>query len=143
MTSESPGRIGGLAMGYILIVDDLKIIRELLEISLRGAGYQTRCASDGREALAAIQNEVPKLILLDLSMPIMGGLAVLEVLRAQPSTAKVPVILLTASGESETVMGTIQRDVQDYIQKSQFSVKELKSRVANIIGAPSVAGAGA
>ena len=116
-------------MSFVLVVDDMALVRELLNAGLKGAGYETQCAADGHQALAATKARVPDLVLLDLSMPGMGGLAVLESLRATPATAKVPVILLTASGEKENIIKAARWGVQDYLLKSQFSLKELLSRV--------------
>ena len=123
-------------MSLVLVVDDMALVRELLNAGLKGAGYETQCAADGHEALAAMKAQVPDLVLLDLSMPGMGGLAVLESLRASPATAKVPVILLTASGEKENVLKAARWGVQDYLLKSQFSLKELLSRVGKYVPPP-------
>ena len=75
-------------MSLILIVDDMALIRELLNASLRNAGYETAFATDGHQALAAVTARVPDLILLDVSMPGMGGLEVLEALRAAPANCQ-------------------------------------------------------
>ena len=123
-------------MSLVLVVDDMALVRELLNAGLKGAGYETQCAADGHAALAAMKARIPDLVLLDLSMPGMGGLAVLESLRASPATAKVPVILLTASGEKENVIKAARWGVQDYLLKSQFSLKELLSRVGKYVPPP-------
>lgn len=123
-------------MSYVLIVDDLAMVRELMDCGLRGAGYETACAADGHQALAAVKARVPDLMLLDVMMPGMGGLEVLEQLRADPATAKLPVILLTGSGEKEHVLRAARFGVHDYLLKSHFTLKDLLARVRKHLGAP-------
>lgn len=79
---------------------------------------------------------VPDLILLDVSMPGMGGLEVLESLRAAPATANVPVIMLTGSGDKDTVIKAAKYGVHDYLLKSQFALRELLARVRKYVGEP-------
>lgn len=121
-------------MSLILIVDDMALIRELLNASLRNAGYETAFATDGHQALTAVTARVPDLILLDVSMPGMGGLEVLESLRAAPATAKVPVIMLTGSGDKDTVIKAAKYGVHDYLLKSHFALRELLERVRKYVG---------
>lgn len=123
-------------MSLILIADDMALIRELLNASLRNAGYETAFATDGHEALAAVTARVPDLILLDVSMPGMGGLEVLESLRAAPATANIPVIMLTGSGDKGTVIKAAKYGVHDYLLKSHFALRELLARVRKYVGNP-------
>lgn len=116
-------------MSLILVVDDMAVIREPIAAALRGKGYTTACASDGKEALALIKRTPPDLILLDVSMPGMDGLSVLRVLRSDPASAKVPVILLTASADKEHIVRAAKFGVRDYVLKSRFSFAELLARV--------------
>lgn len=130
-------------MSYVLIVDDLAMVRELMDCGLRGAGYETACAADGPQALAAVKARVPDLMLLDVMMPGMGGLEVLEQLRADPATAKLPVILLTGSGEKEHVLRAARFGVHDYLLKSHFTLKDLLARVRKHSAAPAGSPSGA
>jgi CheY-like chemotaxis protein len=98
----------------VLVVDDELPVREVLGRFLRQAGYQVNSASDGKEALEFIERgDLPDLIVLDLMMPVMSGFEVLNVLRANPSWAKIPVIVLTAtmgfSAERLLVDATLQK----------------------------------
>jgi len=82
----------------VLVVDDELPVREVLGRFLRQAGYEVNSASDGKEALDIIQRgNLPDLIVLDLMMPVMSGFEVLNALRANPTWAKIPVIVLTAT----------------------------------------------
>jgi CheY-like chemotaxis protein/HD-like signal output (HDOD) protein len=123
-------------MGYVLIVDDLAMVRELMDCGLRSAGLETQCVTDGRQALAAIKARAPDLMLLDLKMPVMDGLQVLEQLRAEPATAKLPVILLTGSGDRADILRAARFGVTDYLLKSHFSLKDLLARVRKHLDPP-------
>lgn len=84
----------------ILIADDRPSSRELLRVILERAGYEVLEAQDGEVALDVIRTRAPDLVLLDLQMPKLDGLAVLQVLRSEPPFAKLPVVALTASAMS-------------------------------------------
>ena len=91
-------------MSHILVVDDNAIIREPISACLRQAGYETTCASSGREALEVMRTAgAPGLILLDLSMPEVDGLSLLRALRKRKSALELPVILLTAASDKQTI----------------------------------------
>lgn len=116
-------------MSRILVVDDEAIVRDPIAASLRLAGYETSCAAGGHEAVASIALEAPDLIILDVAMPGMSGLDVLEAMRRQPKSDLTPVILLTASADKETVLRAAKVGVRDYLLKSRFSLPELLARV--------------
>src|SRR3954466_4694357 len=116
-------------MTLVLVVDDTSIIREPIAAGRAGGGYQTVGACDGREALAALDRQTPDVMVLDVSMPEMSGLQVLEAMRRRPATANTPVILLTATADRETVISAAQYGVRDYVLKSGFSLTQLISRV--------------
>ena len=83
-------------MADILLIDDHALLRALVGIRLIGAGHRVRCARDGREGLEMALAEPPELVVLDVMMPVMTGPEVLGRLRAEPTTARVPVLILTA-----------------------------------------------
>ena len=83
-------------MSKVLVVDDMPIFREPIAACLRASGYETCIAGNGQEALAVLQSSRPDLILLDIAMPIMDGISFLSVIRGDPATQSIPVILLTA-----------------------------------------------
>ena len=91
-----PGR-RPLASHTVLIVDDQAPIRNLLTMALSEAGAVVATADDGRTALQQVRARPPELILLDLAMPDVDGWHVLEGLQADPSTARIPVVLQTSS----------------------------------------------
>ena len=83
----------------VLVVDDNPQVLDLTSLVLTHAGYRAETASDGPAALTWAQENQPDLILLDLLMPDMDGLAVLRALRSDPQTADIPVVVVTASAQ--------------------------------------------
>ena len=130
-------------MSTILVVDDMPIFRDPIAASLRLAGFETVCASNGQEALAAVKAHRPAVVLLDVSMPVMDGLTCLRALRADAEIAKTPVILFTALSDKKFVLEAGKLGVQDYLLKSSFSLKELLARVLKYTGMPATAKPGA
>lgn len=116
-------------MKRILVVDDMPIFREPIAASLRREGYETVCASNGKEALQEVERQRPDLILLDLAMPVMDGIACLKVLRQNPANKDIPVLILSALSEREAVTEAARLGVQGYLLKSQFSLGDLLARV--------------
>lgn len=123
-------------MPTVLVVDDMAVFREPIAAALRHYGYETLSAADGREALDQTRAHRPDLILLDVAMPVMDGLAFLEKLRADADIAKTPVILLTAVTERDYVLKARALGASSYLLKSQFSLTELLERVTRLAGPP-------
>lgn len=116
----------------ILVVDDEPEAVELVEFNLKQAGYEVAAAADGAEALKKAHGWLPNLIVLDLMLPEVDGLEVCKMLRRDPATAAVPVIMLTAkAAEIDRVLG-LELGADDYITKP-FSPRELVLRVKNIL----------
>ena len=82
----------------VLVVDDDSNIRSLLQQELTEAGYSVRLAEDGRKALTLIREEPPGLVILDVMMPEMNGFDVAAVLKNDPATMDIPIIILVHSG---------------------------------------------
>jgi DNA-binding response OmpR family regulator len=118
----------------ILIADDEPLLTELLEFRLAARGYRTVVAHDGREALARFEEEKPDAIVLDAMMPVMDGHQVLRQLRADPETAGVPVIMLTARRQERDIVGALELGANDYLVKP-FIPDELIARLSRLIGA--------
>jgi CheY-like chemotaxis protein/HD-like signal output (HDOD) protein len=117
-------------MNTILVVDDMAILREPITTCLSTNGYTVLTATNGQEALDIVRKSLPDLILLDIGMPVMDGLAFLEIIRSEEKTRDVPVILLTAITEKDHILRAASLGARDYLLKSQFSLKELLVRVA-------------
>jgi phosphate regulon transcriptional regulator PhoB len=116
----------------ILIVDDETDIRELLSYNLKKAGFGVVAASDGEEALSMIRDGRFDLIVLDLMLPGIHGMELCSILRSNPKTAAIPVIMLTAKGEETDKVRGLESGADDYITKP-FSPKELIARVKAVL----------
>jgi adenylate cyclase len=113
----------------ILIVDDEPFNVDYLEQELEDLNYQTLAATNGQEALDMIRAEQPDLVLLDIMMPIMDGFAVLERVKADPLLRDVPIIIISAMSDLDSVVKGIQRGAEDYLPKP-FEPTLLQARIA-------------
>ena len=118
-----------LPMPLILIADDHPITREPLARLFRYEGYETLCAANGVEAMEAVRARRPDVVLLDLMMPKMNGLAFLQALRDDAGSSQVPVVLMTACMECSDVARARELGVRDVIPKAKFTIDEMLRRV--------------
>ena len=117
----------------ILLVDDSKVALMTQQMLLRNtAGYEVLVASDGDEAVSIAIAEQPDLILMDVVMPTMNGLEACRVLRSQPKTEGIPIILVTTRGESKSVEAGFKSGCTDYVTKPVNAV-ELLRKIADLI----------
>lgn len=120
-------QIAPIARSKVLVVDDIAANRELLQGYLDDLGYEVREARDGIEALEAVAAEEPDLIVLDIDMPRLDGIAVCEQLKAHPIRRLIPIVILTASNDRGTKLRGIAAGADDYLSKP-FDSKELLIR---------------
>lgn len=116
-------------MKPVLVVDPMAIFREPIAASIKLAGYPTLCAADGEEALRIARSHRPHLIVLDIAMPNLSGIAFLRHLRSDAALAKTPVIILTDAGDKKHVLAAAQLGVKDYLLKSRFRLDDLLERI--------------
>ena len=116
--------------GRILVVDDIEANRDLLSRRLVKEGHEVETASDGREALLMLEQEGFDLVLLDLMMPGMNGFEVLKRMKSDPEMRNVPVIMVSALDETDSVVRCIEAGAQDYLLKP-FDPILLKARIAS------------
>lgn len=112
----------------ILIVDDEDDILSLVEHHLSREGYRTLAARTGEDALATARAESPDLIILDLMLPGLDGLDVCRILKRDPETSTIPIIMLTAKSEDADVVAGLELGADDYMVKP-FSPRVLVARV--------------
>jgi adenylate cyclase len=112
----------------VLVVDDDVVNRKLLVRMLEQEGHRARTAENGREALELARAEPPDVVLLDIVMPELDGIAVLETLKADPALQHVPVIMISAVDELESVVRCIEIGAEDYLPKPFDSVL-LRARI--------------
>ena len=116
----------------LLIVDDDVHVRELLELLLQDQGYRTLTASSGEQALAMVAQQAPDLILLDAMLPGTDGYQVARQLKANQSTANIPIIMLSALGEQSARLLGLEAGAEDFLSKPVAS-DELWLRVRNLL----------
>jgi two-component system phosphate regulon response regulator PhoB len=116
----------------ILIVEDDADIQELLEYNLMKAGYRVDCAETGEEGLIAARQHEPDLVVLDLMLPGLSGIEVCRRLKTDPSTAELPIIILTAKGEEEDIVAGFDAGADDYVTKP-FSPRVLLARIEAVL----------
>lgn len=117
----------------ILVVDDEVHILHVVSLKLRNAGFDVITAEDGEEALELALRERPDLVMTDYQMPFMTGLDLCRALRADPTTANTPALMLTARGFSMPAHFLEQTNISGVITKP-FSPREILSRVTDLIG---------
>ena len=115
----------------ILAVDDEKHILRLVQINLEKAGYEVVTGTNGREAVEMVRSEKPQLVVMDVMMPEMDGFEALKLLKADPETADVPVIMLTAKAQDADVFHGWQSGADLYLTKP-FNPMELLTFVKRI-----------
>lgn len=116
----------------ILIAEDERDLADLVALNLKRAGYATRVAPTGRAALAAIANETPDLIILDLMMPELSGTEVASRVRSDPKTSHIPIIMVTAKADEVDQLTGLSIGADDYVTKP-FSMKVLLARIAAVL----------
>ena len=118
----------------ILVVDDEPDVVELIGFSLRTRDYEVLTAFNGLDGLLKARRHLPNLIVLDVMMDGMDGLSVCEILRAQPSTKGIPVIILTAATGEMARFNSLAAGADDFVSKP-FSPRELVGRVEKLLTA--------
>jgi DNA-binding response OmpR family regulator len=119
-------------MTAILIAEDDEDVRDLVVFKLEQSGYDVIPVEDGAQALAAAREHLPDVAVLDVSMPGMSGLDVCRLLRAEPATARMLIIMLTARAQESDVDLGFTAGADDYIVKP-FSPRELATRLAALL----------
>ena len=116
----------------ILVVDDEPDALEVIGFKLKEAGYIALSAADGQRAVELVREERPALVVLDLMLPKIDGLEVCKILRRDPATAGIPIIMLTArAAEMDRIVG-LELGADDYVTKP-FSPRELVLRIKKVL----------
>lgn len=119
-------------MGSILVVEDESAIAELVAINLRHAGFAVTMAADAEAAQAAVDRELPDLVLLDWMLPGQSGVQLARRWRSDARTRDLPVIMLTARAEESDKIAGLDSGADDYLTKP-FSPKELLARIRAVL----------
>ncbi len=116
----------------ILVVDDSSDMRRLICLALRAGSYEFSTAENGRVGLAMAFSEHPDLVVVDFHMPEMDGLEVTRQLKHNWFTSNIPILILTADSDPETVVRGLEAGADDYVRKP-FDPRELQARVAAML----------
>ena len=116
----------------VLVVDDDPVILKLLEVNFEMEGFSVITAGDGDEGLHAIREQRPDAVVLDIMMPKLNGLEVLEAARADPATKNVPIVLLSAKAQASEVQRGLDLGADDYVTKP-FDPIDLVERVNAVL----------
>lgn len=122
-------------MARVLVVEDDQALSRALELKLMQEGYQVDVASNGQEALAAMERQEPDAILLDLIMPVMDGVDFLKAMRVERKM-KIPVAVLTVMTSGILFDQCRALEVEDYIVKDQASLDDIVAKVRALAGNP-------
>jgi DNA-binding response OmpR family regulator len=117
----------------VMIVDDSRTIAWILRETLESLGYRVRCAYSGEDALDILEDQRPDLVILDVMLPHMDGLEVLSRIKGSSETCSIPVIMLTANGNSEDVLKGYRLGADYYIIKP-FKQSELIHGIQLVLG---------
>jgi CheY-like chemotaxis protein len=118
----------------ILIVEDEEIVLSLLQKKLSQEGYETSVAGDGEEGLKKMREIKPDLILLDIVMPKVGGFEVMEEMQKDNGLKKIPVIVVSNSGQPVEIDKARELGAKDWLIKTEFDPQEVIDKVKKQLG---------
>jgi EAL domain-containing protein (putative c-di-GMP-specific phosphodiesterase class I)/CheY-like chemotaxis protein len=120
--------MSGSELPVVLIVDDDPDLRTIIALGLRRGGFETRQAGSGEEALILLGRHPVDAVIIDMRMPGLTGIEVIRALRDDPSTTTLPIVLMTGSGDQETVLLALETGADDFLVKP-VRLDELVARV--------------
>jgi two-component system phosphate regulon response regulator PhoB len=121
-----------MAKAHILVVEDEQDILELLRYNLSKEGYEVTCTATGEDGLRAARSKLPDLLVLDLMLPGLDGLEVCRLLKTDPKTRHIPIVILTARTDEVDIVAGLEIGADDYVTKP-FSPRVLVARVRAVL----------
>jgi len=121
-------------MEKILLIEDEELIIRLLGKKLASIGYEVALAMDGQEGLEKMKKDRPDLILLDIIMPKKGGFEVMEEMKKSPVLSKIPVIIISNSGQPLELEKAKKLGAADWLVKTEFDPQEVVEKIKKHIG---------
>lgn len=121
-----------MAGRVVLVVEDTELLRRMYVDKLMQDGYEVLAAADGLEALSVLKTQEVDLILLDLVMPRMSGLEVLDTVKADPRTANIPVLVLSNLGQESDVQKGIELGAADYLVKNEARPADVSAKISAV-----------
>lgn len=116
----------------VLVVDDESSVQHLLAFNMEKAGWEVKTVDSGEAALLAVADFDPDLVLLDVMLPGVGGLAVCQQIKCYPKTRGIPVIMLSARNQEADVIAGLEKGADDYITKP-FSINVLMAKIDTVL----------
>ncbi|MBA3717670.1 MAG: response regulator [Actinobacteria bacterium] len=116
----------------ILVADDSLTVRRLVSARLKADGHDVVEAEDGRQTLELVRTEHPSLLVLDKVMPKLDGFEIVRLLKADPQTRSLPIVMLTEQANEREVLDGLELGVDEYMTKP-FSLRELSLRVSQLL----------
>src|SRR3989344_2938155 len=123
-------------MKKVLVVEDEQLIADLLQKKLIKEGYYAFAAGDGEMALQQIREDHPGVVLLDIVLPLLNGFEVLAQMRREEELRKIPVIIISNSGQPAEIEKAREAGVRDWLIKTEFDPQEVVEKVRRQIGPP-------
>lgn len=117
----------------LVVVEDDEFLRELIVTKLINEGFEVVEAMDGEDGLRKIREEKPQLVLLDIILPSIDGFEVLKQLKADPSVASIPVVMLSNLGQQDDVERALSMGAKDYLIKAHFTPHEIVEKVKSVL----------
>ena len=121
-----------MAKANILVVEDEEDILELVRYNLEKEGYEVTCVTSGEDGLTVARSRLPDLVVLDLMLPGVDGLDVCKLLKTDPKTRHIPIVILTARSEEADIVTGLELGAHDYVTKP-FSPRVLIARVRAVL----------
>lgn len=119
----------------IILVEDDQFLSKVLSLRLKEEGFAVSTAFDGEQAIMVIKGEKPDLVLLDLLLPKKSGFEVLEEIKKDESTKKIPVIILSNLGQQTDIDKGMQLGAIDYLVKANFGIKDIVAKIKERLAA--------
>lgn len=124
-------------LAKIVLAEDEEIISMAYKHGLTYLGYEVVVATDGLEAIAAVEAEQPDILLLDIIMPNMNGIEALKKIRSTPAFAELPIIMLTNLSQPSDEAAARELGATDYLIKSDITLEQLTERINAVLAARS------
>ncbi len=121
-------------MKKILVAEDDKFLGNAYRVKLSKSGFEVKLATDGDEALKALESFTPDLILLDLVMPVRDGFSTLEEIKSKDEFKHVPVIIASNLGQKEDIEKGLKLGAKDFFIKSDMSLENLIAKIKSYLG---------
>jgi diguanylate cyclase (GGDEF)-like protein len=119
-------------VSYVLFADDNEDMRQMVRALLEVSGHEVALVPDGQSAFESMEDREPDLLLLDVDMPGMSGFEVCRVVKSNPFTSRIPVLMLTAEGDIDSKVTGFEAGADDYLPKP-FDPRELRARVTALL----------